>query len=55
MKKKIVYAPDCTPCEMCGEPICPVCNEHYAECNCPGPHSEDDEDEDSIDNTVNND
>jgi hypothetical protein len=22
---------------MCGDPICPVCEEHYAECECPGP------------------
>lgn len=40
----IVYASDCAPCEMCGEPICPNCNEHYADCPCPGPHSEEDED-----------
>jgi hypothetical protein len=39
--KKVILAGDCEPCEMCGDPICPVCVEHYAECECPGPHQED--------------
>jgi len=38
--KEIVFACDCSPCEMCGEPVCPHCRIHYAECPCPGPHSE---------------
>ena len=38
--RHIVFAADCKPCEMCGELICPMCDEHYAECPCPGPHSE---------------
>lgn len=38
----IVFASDCYICEMCEEPICPNCKIHYSECNCPGPHSEDD-------------
>lgn len=41
--RHIVFAADCEPCEMCGELICPVCNEHYAQCPCLGPHSEDDD------------
>jgi hypothetical protein len=36
----IVYASDCSPCEACGDPVCPRCDIHYAECDCPGPHSE---------------
>ena len=36
----VVYADDCFACPMCGEPICPICKEHYAECECPGPSSE---------------
>jgi hypothetical protein len=24
-------------CEDCGEPFCPECNAHYADCNCIGP------------------
>ena len=39
--KKVVYAHDCERCDMCEEPICPECHDHYAECPCPGPHQED--------------
>ena len=39
----IVYASDCEPCELCGEPVCPNCQIHYWECSCPGPHSEEEE------------
>ena len=39
--KPVVYANDCTPCEMCEEPVCPICEIHYAECGCPGPMQED--------------
>ena len=35
------YAHECEVCEMCEEPWCPTCNEHYAECDCPGPHQDD--------------
>ena len=38
---KVVYAFECPPCEMCGEPVCPNCDEHYAECECPGPTQDD--------------
>ena len=41
--RRIVYAHECEPCPLCGEPVCPVCHEHYADCSCPGPHSEEDE------------
>ena len=37
----VVFAADCEPCDMCGEPICPICDEHYADCLCPGPHQDD--------------
>lgn len=39
--KKVVFAYDCEPCEMCGEPVCPECHVHYADCECPGPHQDD--------------
>ena len=39
-KVKLKYASDCPACTMCGEPWCVDCEEHYAECSCPGPHSE---------------
>lgn len=35
--KLVVFADMCEPCDCCEEPICHVCNEHYAECDCPGP------------------
>jgi hypothetical protein len=41
--RPIVYAHECSPCPMCGELICPVCDDHYYECSCPGPHSYEDE------------
>ena len=38
---KVVHAFECDPCDMCGEPICPICDVHYADCDCPGPHQDD--------------
>lgn len=35
--KRVIYADDCEPCEMCGEPVCDLCDDHYADCECPGP------------------
>ena len=35
--KKVIHAHDCSECEMCGEPVCPVCETHYSDCDCPGP------------------
>lgn len=40
-KMKMKLAADCIPCPNgCGEPWCPDCQEHYADCSCSGPHSE---------------
>ena len=41
---RVVYAFECEPCDMCGEPICPECHDHYADCPCPGPQQEDEYD-----------
>lgn len=38
---RVVEAAGCTACASCGEPVCPVCVEHYADCACPGPHQDD--------------
>ncbi len=39
--RQIKFAAECQPCpDGCGEPWCPDCNDHYADCKCPGPHSE---------------
>lgn len=38
--RRIVFAFECFPCEECGEPVCPYCMMHYAECPCPGPNWE---------------
>ena len=36
-------AAECVPCpDGCGEPWCTDCQLHYADCYCPGPHSEED-------------
>lgn len=35
--RKVIFADDCPPCDCCGEPVCPICSEHYADCGCPGP------------------
>lgn len=39
--KPVVYCDDCEACDCCGEPICPHCDMHYADCPCPGPMQED--------------
>lgn len=39
--KKVIHAIDCKKCELCGEPICPQCKQHYSVCQCPGPSMED--------------
>jgi hypothetical protein len=49
---RIVYAAECDPCPDCGEPVCPVCQDHYADCPCPGPHSEDEDFADDPQNCV---
>ncbi len=40
--RPVQFADDCPPCELCGEPFCDLCLEHYADCECVGPHQEDD-------------
>lgn len=39
--RPVVLASDCAECEGCGEPVCPHCSTHYADCDCPGPHQDD--------------
>ena len=39
--RQVVFAHDCEPCPLCGEPLCLSCGDHYADCTCPGPDSED--------------
>lgn len=36
--RPVVEAADCAACDDCGEPVCPACDVHYADCACPGPH-----------------
>jgi hypothetical protein len=38
---RVVFASDCKRCECCGDLICPHCDLHYAECDCPGPTMDD--------------
>lgn len=40
-RKPIKFASECEECPDCGEPWCDECEEHYAECDCPGPDSDD--------------
>jgi len=35
--KLVVHADECKSCDMCEEPVCYICDEHYADCECPGP------------------
>lgn len=37
----VVLASDCITCPDCGEPWCLNCEQHYADCTCPGPHQDD--------------
>jgi len=39
--RKVMSAADMLDCEMCGEPFCPECNAHYADCDCIGPTEDD--------------
>ena len=39
---RVRFAADCPPCEECGEPWCPECKKHYADCKCVGPHNAED-------------
>ena len=38
--KMVRHASDLFPCEMCEEPVCNRCADHFAECACPGPHQD---------------
>jgi hypothetical protein len=38
--KLVVFADDCAPCECCDDVVCPVCAEHYSDCDCPGPNQD---------------
>jgi hypothetical protein len=42
--KRVAFAADMIECECCGEPFCPECNDHYADCECPGPMQNDEYD-----------
>lgn len=42
--QRVVHAHECAECPDCGEPVCPCCNVHYADCGCPGPTQEDEYD-----------
>lgn len=35
--QRVMSAADMLECEECGEPYCPECDAHYAECKCIGP------------------
>ena len=35
--QRVVFADECLPCLMCVEPVCQECDDHYADCECPGP------------------
>lgn len=39
--RRVVFAHECGPCSLCGEPECLECGDHYADCECPGPNSTD--------------
>jgi hypothetical protein len=38
--RHVVRAPDYQPCPECDETVCPVCECHYSNCECPGPMME---------------
>jgi len=38
---KVMPAADMLECECCGEPYCPECDAHYADCGCIGPTEDD--------------
>ena len=37
---RVIFSYDCDVCDGCGEPVCPVCHDHYFDCECPGPQQE---------------
>ena len=44
-RTRVIFADYCYPCPDCSEPVCPVCDIHYSDCDCPGPFCEVDGDE----------
>lgn len=52
MMKRVVFAADCVPCECCEEPFCEQCQEHYADCECPGPTQDDEYDYVEVDGVL---
>ena len=44
-KLPLKLASECSECPECGEAWCDECQEHYAECEHPGPHSEEEDGE----------
>jgi hypothetical protein len=41
---RVKTAANCAICPDCGEPYCLDCDKHYFECECPGPHQDDEYD-----------
>jgi hypothetical protein len=41
----VLVAAELPLCDCCGEPWCPECEMHFAECAHPGPHSDPDEED----------
>lgn len=39
--RRVVEAGDCVTCHCCGEAYCSMCDDHYVDCECPGPHQDD--------------
>ena len=37
---RVIEAGDCDECEECYEAVCPICEVHYTDCPCPGPHED---------------
>lgn len=37
MWKKVIFAADLKACDCCDDLICSECDNHYADCECPGP------------------
>jgi hypothetical protein len=48
---KVMCAADMVECDCCGEPFCPECDSHYADCECIGP-TEDDVTTKEVDNVL---
>ncbi len=52
MGLRVIFAYECEDCEFCGEPVCPACQVHYADCECPGPMQEDLYDYEEVDGVL---